>query len=517
MTFELSIFNEGQSGDAEKRGLEARDTLEAEYVEWLVEEKWPQIQAQFGKLWEYYANPIVDLHKSGGHSVETKECEGGKCYVQAQEYGLPARITGVARCSEAGVFGGRPVGDIRRKEVVIENDIAWRINAAVDFLFGKPIRVVSRTPNGETKAEIEGILNKVFSANGGIGFFQDMAVLGGVYGFVDCMVRPGREIYEHISTPSGDLQYEVVLQLARAIGLELIEAPRALPVLDENDYRRVIYYVQHFQQAKNQLAGNSGMLWRLLGGGGDKRQVVNVTEITSAEAWQRYENKELVAEGDSPWGFLPVVHIQNIAQPFYYEGQSDVEPLVPIQDELNTRLSDRANRITMQSFKMYLGKGIEQFAEKPVSPGVMWCTDNPDASIEEFGGDQENPSEGLHISEIREAMDKISGVTPLVAGVIRSKLGTLTSAVAIKLTLMGMLSKTDRKKFTYGEGIKKISRMVLEILDKANIYKTSERDREIDVIFPDPLPENVTEKLEEAKAKKELGVPVEKVLEELGY
>ena len=63
-----------------------------------------------------------------------------------------------------------------------------------------------------------------------------------------------------------------------------------------------------------------------------------VTEITSAEAWQRYEDKELVAEGKLPWGFLPVVHIQNLAQPFYYEGQSDVEPLMPIQDELNTRL-----------------------------------------------------------------------------------------------------------------------------------------------------------------------------------
>jgi hypothetical protein len=517
MSFDFSIFNQEQRGKAEERGRDARDTLDAEYLEWLVEEKWPEIQAKFGKLWEYYANPIVDLHKSGGNTVEAKGCEGGKCYIQAQEYGLPSRITGVARCAEAGVFGGRPVGDIRRKEVVIENDISWRVNAAVDFLFGKPISIVSRASGGETKTEIEGILNKVFSANGGVGFFQDMAVLGGVYGFVDCMVRPGREIYEHISNPTRDLNYEVVLQLARAIGLELIEAPRALPILDENDYRRVIYYVQHFRQAKNQLAGNTNLLWKLLGRGGDKRQVVNVTEITSAEAWQRYEDKELVAEGGNLWGFLPVVHIQNIAVPFYYEGQSDVEQLVPIQDELNTRLSDRANRITMQSFKMYLGRGIEQFAEKPVSPGVMWCTDNPDASIEEFGGDQENPSEGLHISEMREAMDKISGVTPLVAGVIRSRLGNLTSAVALRLTMMGTLSKTERKRFTYGEGLKRIAKMVLEILDKANIYKTSEGDRDVEIIFPDPLPENEMEKLNEAKAKKELGVPVERVLKELGY
>ena len=218
-----------------------------------------------------------------------------------------------------------------------------------------------------------------------------------------------------------------------------------------------------------------------------------------------------------PWGFLPVVHIQNIAQPYYYEGISDVEPLIPLQDELNTRLSDRASRITFQSFKMYLGKGIEGFEDRPVSPGRMWHTDNPEATIEEFGGDAATPSEGMHIAEIREAMDKVSGVTPLVAGVLKSKLGNLTSAVALRLTLMGMLSKTERKRFTYREGLKKICGMILDMLDKANIYKSSGADREVDIIFPSPLPENMMEKLKEAQIKKELGVPTEHVLRELGY
>jgi hypothetical protein len=244
---------------------------------------------------------------------------------------------------------------------------------------------------------------------------------------------------------------------------------------------------------------------------------VLVTEIISARAWQKYENKELIGEGELPWGFLPVVHIQNLAQPYYYEGQSDIEPLIPLQDELNTRLSDRANRITFQTFKMYLGKGIEGFEDRPVAPGRMWHTDNPEASIEEFGGDAATPSEDIHISEIREAIDKTSGVTPLVAGVLKSKLGNLTSAVALRLTLMGMLSKTERKKFTYGEGLKKITAMILAMLDKAGVYATDEADRDVDIIFPSPLPENVMEKLKEAQIKKELGVPSEQVLRELGY
>ncbi|MHC4243651.1 MAG: phage portal protein [Planctomycetota bacterium] len=499
MGFELDIFQDEQ--------------LEADYIEWLVDEQSVDVRGHFEKLWEYYANPRMEMSGTGARGQ--KISESGRCYVQAQEYGLPVRITGLIHSGQIGVFGARNARDVQRKEVVIENDVAWRVNAAVDFLFGKPISFVSKSPDGHKCAEIER-------------FFQDMAVLGSVYGFVDCFVRPGEEIIECISSSSqthspacgktGAL--EDVLRLVQTIDLELIEAPRALPVLDENDYKKTRYYVQHFYQKKNSLSKKSSFLSRILSSGkqGSKsRQIVAVTEVTSAEAWQRYEDKQLVAEGQMPWGFLPVVHIQNIAQPYYYEGLSDVEPLIPLQDELNTRLSDRASRITFQSFKMYLGKGIEGFEDKPISPGRMWYTDNPEATIEEFGGDIATPSEGLHIAEIREALDKASGVTPVVAGVIKNKLGKLTSGVALRLTLMGMLSKNDRKKFTYCEGLKEICRMALAILDTANIYKTCDADREVDIVFPSPLPENVMEKLKEAQIKKELGVSQEQVLRELGY
>ncbi len=504
MGFDVGIFEDEQ--------------IQADYLEWLVEEQSVNAQTHFGKLWDYYTNQMYELNGPG--VCDRKANESGRCYLQAQEYGLPSRITGLVHSASTGVFGVKAVNDIQRKEVVIENDIAWRINEAVDFLFGKPITFVSKSPEARKRAEIESIIKALFSANGGIGFFQDMAVLGSVYGFVDCVVRCGEQITEkltfHSSLPGS---FEDVLQLAQTIGLELIEAPRALPVLEENDYRKIKCYVQHFQQKKNAIAQKSSFLSRLFSGGkgADNRQTAEVTEILSPTSWQRYENQQLAAEGKTGLGFLPVVHIQNIAQPFYYEGMSDVEILIPLQDELNTRLSDRASRITFQSFKMYLGKGIEGFENKPVSPGRMWCTDNPDAAIEEFGGDAATPSEDRHIAEIREAMDKASSVTPLVAGVLKSKIGNLTSAVALRLTLMGTLSKTERKRFTYGEGLKKICEMVLSILDKAGIYQTSTAERDIEIIFPSPLPENMLEKLKEAQIKKELGVPGEQVLRELGY
>ncbi len=506
MGFELAIFG--------------NDQLDADYLDWLVDEQSAVIHRHFARLWDYYANPRFEV--AGGGASERKVSESGHCYLQAQEYGLPSRITGLVHSPQGSVFDAKAVRDIQRKEVVIENDIGWRVNAAADFLFGKPISILSKAPDGRKRSEIEAVLNAVFAANGGLGFFQDMAVLGSVYGFVDCYIRPARGLLERLSSPSPSerLSLRAVLHLSQAIDLELIEAPRALPVLDEDDYRIIRFYVQHFHQKKNSVNRKNSFLSRILGATGhhtDTRQVVAVTEITSPQYWQRYEDKHLVAEGENPWGFLPVVHIQNIAQPYYYEGAGDVEPLIPLQDELNTRLSDRASRITFQSFKMYLGKGIEGFEDKPISPGRMWCTDNPEASIEEFGGDVAAPSEKLHIAEIREAMDKTSGVTPVVAGVLKNRLGNLTSAVALRLTFMGMLSKNERKQYTYSEGIRKICRMVLSILDTAGVYPTDAAERDVDVVFPSPLPENMKEKLEEAQMKRELGVPPEQVLRELGY
>ena len=171
MGFELDIFNSVEADGSTSSTplttcLLTTGELDADFLEWLVDEHSVDIQKHFTKLWEYYSNPTYEL--SDISSYDKKAGESGRCYVQAQEYGLPARITGLVHCGDAGVFGGRAVKDVQRKEVVVENDIAWRINAAVDFLFGKPVSFVSRSPDSQKRTEIEAILKAVFAANGGI-------------------------------------------------------------------------------------------------------------------------------------------------------------------------------------------------------------------------------------------------------------------------------------------------------------------------------------------------------------
>jgi hypothetical protein len=476
--------------------------LDEAYVEHLVREEAPARAAHLGRLWAYYRNDLSPLGAGLPFAPRDEDwIASAKPYVQAQEFGLPARITGRSHLACGGA--GTPEPGFGRKEVVIENDIGWRIDAGVHFLAGLPVVTESLARRPEDARRIEAVLAEVWQASGGVSLLQEIALLGAVYGFVDLVIRARPDVAD-----AGDA--------ARAVSVEAVEAPRILPMLDETDCRRLRYWIQVFHRQTNRVTGG-GPLGRLLGRGRRRVCEVETVEILGPHWWQRYEDGRLADEGANPLGRVPVVHIQNFAHPMHYEGAGEVEPLIPLQDELNTRLSDRANRVTFQSFKMYLGKGVESFEDRPIAPGRMWSTDNPDASIEAFGGDAESPSETAHVAELREAMDKASGITPLAAGLLRDRVGHLTSATALKVVLMGTLARLARKRVTYGAGLVEANRLLLDALDRAGVFETDPEDRATRIHWPDPLPENVAERIEQARAKRDLGVPAETVLRELGY
>ena len=576
-----------------KAAMPANEEL-GERVERLLSVERPR----YRRLWAYCRNPLrvgVVVDESGAE----------KPYVQAQEWGLPARITGIKSGGE--MFEGELIDGLARKEVVIENDIGWRVDTMVDYLFGKPLVIESAAPEPQRRKMISELLRLIFGHNGGSLLLQQLALLGSVHGFVDVLVKleqcgevdphpnplpeyraRGKEEYgegEEIAgvcgtaalgqPPSGErsgegsagseqavsapdvgstegprldeinshtrgatdaspetLEHELE-RLARMVTLEIVEPARALPFLCAEDWRRVTAYGQVWEVEKGsgfgvQASGKKGLWARARKGvarwlkngdralvGDDEKTVV--VELITADRWWRIEDGKVVAQGENSLGRIPLVHVQNTAVPFEYSGAGDVEPLIPLQDELNIRLSDRASRITMQSFKMYLGKGIDGFAKLPVAPGRMWATENEQANVIEFGGDANCPSEDSHISDMREAMDKTSGVTPIAAGAIKGRIGHLTSAAALRITLQALLSKTTKKRTTYGAAIEQICELSLAWLDRAGAFKTNPDERRVELNWPSPLPENRLESLSEAEAKLRIGVERGIVLRELGY
>ena len=530
--------------------------------------------ARFRRLWAYYRNPIIAA------PINTDAATSDRPYRQAMEWGLPSRITGTRSGGDIGC--GNRVDLIQRKEVVIENDIAWRVDTQCDYLFGQPIILNSTGPDPQRREIISELLRHILAQAGGITFLQQLALLGAVYGFVDVLVKLSPESPEttldcschthnlgarapidqsnsstnHASLPepaktlddtstipgASHPSPKAIVALARRIRLEIVEPSRALPCVSSEDWRSLDAYGQVWEQ-KGQGARGMGQentqeirgwfnrirsilspqLAAVQSTAGYARRAPDTipdnihTELLTREHWYRFKGSNLVSSGVNSLGEIPLVHIQNTAVPFEYSGQSEVEPLIPIQDEINTRLSDRGYRITMQSFKMYLGIGIDNFIDTPVGPGRMWMTDNEKAKVLEFGGEGKTFSEDNQIAEMREAMDKISGVTPIAAGVMRRRIGHLTSAAALKVTMLALLAKTERKRTMYGNGIARLCELSLAWLDKAGLFHTSPDERQIELHWPNPLPVNELERLKEAAAKRRVGVPREIVLKELGY
>jgi hypothetical protein len=95
--------------------------------------------------------------------------------------------------------------------------------------------------------------------------------------------------------------------------------------------------------------------------------------------------------------------------------------------------------------------------------------------------------------------------------------GNLTSATALKVLLSGLLTRTERKRVTFGHGLGEIVQLVLALLDRAGVLRTEPEDRRIEIHWPSPLPEDETQRLANAQIKVALGVPAGRVLAELGY
>lgn len=233
----------------DRRLQQHRGSIPDALVELAIHEHRTRVLPRLDRMWSYYRNA---LEPAGfGDSLSSTR---GRWYRQAQEVGLPPRITGAGTALSATFGASGPTAfDDRaraRREVVVENDIAWRIHAMVDFMFGKPATVVSTARDQALRALIDPIIDAVWENSGGIGLLQDAALLGHVYGHVDFLVRVDPDL--HLARADDPAS------IARCISIEIIDPTRGIPILDPSDYRRLIGYIVHLQRARAVDAAGRG-------------------------------------------------------------------------------------------------------------------------------------------------------------------------------------------------------------------------------------------------------------------
>ena len=198
----------------------------------------------------YYRNPATPLASflPSARSLTLN----ARLYRQYQEVGLPTRITGFRQTPEGLPI---PAGslDIQRKEVVIENDIAWRINTIADFAIGEMPIINSTSPDAARRQRITGLLQAILDSNGGATLLTQMVLLGVIHGVSYVTIRPQEQLLQRLAKTTGETpvpqtgtpgeagsdiaSIDATLAApaddaawASCVRLSIVEAPRVLPI-----------------------------------------------------------------------------------------------------------------------------------------------------------------------------------------------------------------------------------------------------------------------------------------------
>lgn len=168
----------------------------------------------------------------------------------------------------------------------------------------------------------------------------------------------------------------------------------------------------------------------------------------------KYEFEEI----ENPYGFIPVVHIKNKPNSESYYGVSDSNDILKINkiyNELGQQLKavidyhvTPTTVITGASAKS-LKKGL----------GQIWSGLPAEANVFNLGLDVDLSAASNFMTMLKTAMHELSDVPENALGKIQAI--SNTSAAALTITYHPLMQQANVKAMMYGEGIRRINKMIL--------------------------------------------------------
>lgn len=208
-----------------------------------------------------------------------------------------------------------------------------------------------------------------------------------------------------------------------------------------------------------------------------------VEEWVGTELQRRFKNK---------YGVIPFVQIKNFPVVGRQEGVGDLDDIIPLNVELNTKLSDVSEILDYHSAPITLVFGakvsnLEKGANK------VWGGLPKDGKVQnlELQGDL-GASIG-YINNLKEAMNEIGAIPE---GSLGGKMAiSNTSGVALSYANLPLIERIRVKRAMSKEGIEKVNKLILLISLKEGLIKKPENMSYRDfynheVIFPDTLPKD---------------------------
>lgn len=187
------------------------------------------------------------------------------------------------------------------------------------------------------------------------------------------------------------------------------------------------------------------------------------TTVVYKEYWTSseivvYEGKEEVDRMENPYGFIPFVQIKNFPIAGRTRGQGDLDDIIPLNVELNTKKSDISEVIDYHSAPITLVYGarignLEKGANK------VWGGLPKDAKVENLGLQGDLVASSNYTSDIKTAMCEIAGIPETVLG--GASAISNTSGVALQYINLPLIERTRVKRHCTQNGLQRVNKMIL--------------------------------------------------------
>ena len=231
-------------------------------------------------------------------------------------------------------------------------------------------------------------------------------------------------------------------------------------------------------------------------------------ELWTAEDIVVYHGKEEIDRMENPYGFIPFVQIKNFPIAGRTRGVGDLEDIIPLNVELNTKKSDVSEVIDYHSAPITLVYGakignLEKGANK------VWGGLPKDAKVENLSLQGDLVASTSYIQDIKTAMCEIAGVPETVLG--GSAAISNTSGVALQYMNLPLIERTRVKRQCSSNGLQLVNKMILFIGMAEGLIEKPDDISMKDFVYneveiPDTLPKDELIELQKIQQEMMMGL-----------
>lgn len=361
-----------------------------------------------------------------------------------------------------------PQNDGDRKLVV--NYCRPIVNKSADWLMGKGFTIRAAEGN-----ELLGtLLNRIWDASGKKSVGWRAAMIGGVTG----------DAYLFVTVPWLDQYGRPIPVENQQIQIQALNSAYVHPKFSSSEDHTVIEVLIQYPVDSRTYTAILGYR--------PSRDLSVYSQFVSATEIREFINEIELPNSPRPnyLGMVPLVHIQNLQHPGFF-GLSDIDDIIDLNEEYN-QVADSIRKIIKyhaEPTTVIYGAKVSDLVR---GASKVWSNLPVDARVENLGLDANLMEANNYKESVKLALHELSSTPEQSLGKIQPI--SNTSNAALETAYMPLIEKTQRKRITYGEGIERTNKVIMQYLQRyfgvslTQMIGNLSQATTTFIDFPSPLP-----------------------------